>query len=65
MIGQTEAKNLIQAAAGIILEAVFNLLQEDPHQWSTRPCSTCRAISAITQRDFGCVLYRKEKEGKQ
>jgi hypothetical protein len=32
-------------------------LQADPHQWSNRPCPTCRAISGLVGRKFGCYLY--------
>lgn len=40
-------KDLIRAAAHIMLEAILELIQDDPHQWSTRPCSTCQAVTSI------------------
>lgn len=49
----------VQLAAGVVVAAILDLLQVDPHQWSTRPCGTCRTISALASRDFGCVLYAK------
>lgn len=52
---------LLSVAADQLFDAALNLLQADPHQWSTRPCQTCRAISAIAKRPFGCELYRKQQ----
>lgn len=51
----------IQAAAGILNKAVLDLLQADPHAWSTRPCPTCRAICVIVGRRFGCYQYAYEQ----
>ncbi len=50
-------------------EKVADLWEHDPHQWSTRPCPTCREITAIIGRKFGCYAvaageyrhYRGEK----
>lgn len=39
----------------------FALLQKDGHQWSTRPCSTCQAVSSLIGRPFGCILYANAK----
>lgn len=50
-------KEAIQAAAEVIVDAALRLIQADPHQWSERPCSTCRAVSEIVNKPFGCVLY--------
>lgn len=36
-------------------EAVASVLERDPHQFSTRPCATCRAVTSILGRPFGCV----------
>ena len=40
--------------------AVSLLLSQDNHQWSTRPCKTCQAATALIGADFGCVLKAKE-----
>ncbi len=53
-----------------VLEEVLDLLQQDPHQWSERPCPTCRAISQLASRDFGCSLWaiqvgKLRKEAKE
>ena len=52
----------VQLAAGVIVAAILDLLQVDPHQWSTRPCGTCKTISALAGRDFGCNLYAKTEK---
>lgn len=36
------------------LEEVLRLIEGDPHQPGSRPCVTCRKISAIAGRAFGC-----------
>ena len=54
----------IKPAARVLVEAVLNLLQADPHHWSERPCPTCRTVSALVGRPFGCSLYRIQREGK-
>lgn len=61
-----EDNNIIRAAVKVITEPMLRLLQDDPHQWSDRPCATCKSISSIIGADFGCYLYaerrRKRKE---
>ena len=37
------------------LDLVLEMLDRDSHNWSTRPCQTCSAISAIARKPFGCV----------
>jgi hypothetical protein len=44
------------------ISPAFKLLQEDPHQWSSRGCPTCRAVSALIGQDFGCVIYAKRRK---
>lgn len=53
-------EEIIQAAANVMLKTVLKLIQDDPHQWSKRPCSTCRAISSIIGEPFGCILKAKK-----
>jgi len=52
---------LIDATVNRITMSALDLIQRDPHQWSTRSCPTCEAISALVQRSFGCVLYTEQK----
>jgi hypothetical protein len=55
MVETTE--DVIRAAVNVIVEPLLRMLQDDPHQWSTRPCETCRAIESLTGKPFGCYLY--------
>lgn len=41
-----------------IAEVICRLIEADPHQWSKRPCPTCRAVSALLGRNFGCDNHR-------
>ena len=56
------AEQLIQAAARVLLKAVLRSIEADPHQWSTRPCETCRFVSAIIERPFGCSAKAQRRE---
>jgi cytidine deaminase len=56
---EQERKAIIQAAARVLAESAFALIQADPHQWSTRPCSTCRTVTMLIGAPFGCELRRK------
>jgi hypothetical protein len=62
----------IQSAAYVLAEAALSVIQADPHQWSERPCQTCKAVGAIFGKAFGCYLYahqqrerRQPKEGTE
>lgn len=50
-----EAKQIVKAAANVLLESVADIIDEDPHMWGTRPCSTCKFVSTIVGRPFGCT----------
>lgn len=51
----TTAADLVKAAAEKLLDAALKVIQDDPHQWSGRPCSSCRAVTAIYGKPFGCI----------
>ncbi len=51
---------VLEEAVTLIVGAILDALEADPHQWSTRGCQTCRAISALAHRDFGCVKAAKK-----
>ena len=55
------SNDLLSAVGEFIQYTAFDLIQGDPHQWSKRPCSTCKTISTLIKRSFGCVLYAKQK----
>jgi len=40
------------------VDAALKMLETDPHQWSTRPCATCMAMSTAIGRAFGCVAEK-------
>lgn len=56
-----ERQKIIRDVARILMETVLDLIQKDSHQWSTRPCSTCRAITNIVGRPFGCYKYAEDR----
>jgi len=51
-----DTKEVMQACVDILITATLDLIQEDPHQWSDRPCPTCRAVSSLIGKPFGCYL---------
>jgi len=59
-----ETEDIIKAAVNIIMDPILELIQNDPHQWSTRPCQTCKAISSMIGKPFGCVKKAKLNERK-
>ena len=56
-----ETKEVGQEQYKLLIDAITDLLYDDPHHWSTRPCPTCRPISSIIKKPFGCYQYAKEK----
>ncbi len=54
----------LSAAVDKVTGSAFKLIQADPHQWSTRGCVTCRTVSELIEKPFGCVLYAKERAGR-
>ena len=38
------------------LRAALASLEVDNHYWSTRPCQTCREISEVLGRPYGCYV---------
>lgn len=59
---EEEAKIVVRAAANLVLDAVLDLLQEDQHSWSDRPCPTCRPITAMLGKPFGCYRYQQRRK---
>ena len=51
--------DITRESAGERAKEVTALLSLDNHNWSNRPCSTCRAVTALLGADFGCVLKAK------
>jgi hypothetical protein len=55
---------LIRDAARMLMDAALQAIQADPHQWSERPCQTCKAVSALAGRAFGCYLYAQQRKAR-
>lgn len=54
-----QAEQLIRVSAKIFVRSTLKLIYDDPHQWSDRPCQTCRSISSILGEKFGCYRYQE------
>lgn len=50
-----ELKEVVDAADQKVLDQVVELIEEDPHVFSKRPCKTCNIISSLIGRPFGCL----------
>lgn len=59
-----DEEKIIKAAVNIIVEPILALIQNDPHHWSTRPCSTCSSITTIIGKPFGCILKAQQIKRK-
>lgn len=44
------------------LKHALGLLEMDPHQFSSRPCDTCKAVSAAVGHSFGCDAKRIQSQ---
>lgn len=60
-----ELEDVIRAAGKMITGRILALMQVDPHSWSTRPCDTCRTVSALAGEPFGCVKYSLDKRKRK
>ena len=38
----------------VLAESVASVIERDPHQYTSRPCQTCRVVSGLLGRSFGC-----------
>lgn len=45
----------LTAIVGERAEIVAKCIESDPHVFGTRPCQTCRVVSSVLGRPFGCV----------
>ena len=45
-----------------VLDKINDDIYLDSHNWSLRPCSTCRTISTLIGKPFGCYRLQKENE---
>jgi len=62
MVKDPTVREIIKAACKVYMEVILDEIQADPHQWSERPCSTCRTISSMVGKPFGCCLYAEQRK---
>jgi len=60
-LGKVIDRRVIEAAALTLVDTVLRLIEGDPHQFSTRGCQTCQAVSSIVARSFGCIRKTEEE----
>ena len=53
------SRQMEPATGARVSDAIVRLIEGDPHQFSTRPCQTCRTVSALANEAFGCERKRK------
>lgn len=58
---QAHRDEAVLAAARAITKVALDMIYVDSHSWSTRPCTTCRAVSTLVGIPFGCDRYRAER----
>ena len=56
-----EIKQMVRVQVDIIMDAVVETIGIDGHQWSDRPCQTCKAVSGLINRPFGCYWYQAKR----
>jgi hypothetical protein len=59
-----EQEKMIKACVNVIIDTIANAIYADPHQWSKRPCETCKTITGILGKPFGCYRYQEESQEK-
>lgn len=52
-----ERQAWLRAMAATLFDGALSVIEADPHQWSARPCASCRVVGGIVGRNFGCYLY--------
>ena len=62
---EEDVKRSVRAAVSIIMKSVIEIIGIDGHQWSDRPCQTCRAVSGLIGEPFGCYWYQEKKRRKE
>ncbi|MGD2065597.1 MAG: hypothetical protein PVI43_00320 [Candidatus Bathyarchaeota archaeon] len=55
-----ESNSSSMAGSASLIEAI-KVLSVDMHTVSTRPCSTCKAMSEALGEPFGCYAYQAKR----
>lgn len=42
-------------AARVLMESALSVIDGDGHMFGTRPCESCRIITSLRGKPFGCV----------
>ena len=63
MADDAEIKQMVRVQVDLIMDAVVETIGIDGHGWSDRPCQTCKAVSGLIGRPFGCYWYQAKKKG--
>ncbi len=61
----SEIEKMIKACANVLLDTIATAIYADPHQWSDRPCETCKAITGILDKPFGCYRYQEKQQANK
>lgn len=56
-------RRVVSAAALLLVDAALRLIEGDSHEFGSRPCVTCRTVSSLVGRSFGCVAFAEKKAG--
>jgi len=59
--GLLHASQLLSKSGSEENRTILKLIEENPHEWTKRPCQTCAAVSEILGRPFGCVTKQKSR----
>lgn len=57
-------ENVVRRVVKGMSDAIGDIIYRDPHEWSERPCPTCRVVTAFFGWDYGCVRFGKESAPK-
>lgn len=56
-----EAEQIMKASVSLLVTAILDIIQGDPYSWSERPCQSCRTISGLIGKPFGCYKYAEKR----
>jgi hypothetical protein len=60
-LGKVVDRRVVEAAALTLVDAALRLIEGDGHTFGSRPCVTCRTVSSLVGRSFGCIAYAEKK----
>ena len=51
----------LSKAVRLVFGTALKIIEQDPHQFSARSCASCRTVSELIGRPFGCEKRRSVK----